>query len=256
MLSKLEHKVQKLKPRRFRVYCVGAAKTGSTSLAAMFKSHYKSAHEPETEKTNQIVINWLDGEIGKSELKRILIKRDRRLNLELESAHPVGYISHILAEVFPASKFIITIREPYSWLKSRLNFHHKFHPSAWESYRDYFWLKRNSEYAPEEIFLKEIGLCSLDTYLQQYSDHYSRVLSLPSHRCLIVKTSDINSSASLLSKFLNINKNSIDVCHSNQTVDKIEPLKEMNSDFVKSKIWQHCNEIITNFFPDSISTYH
>ncbi len=255
MLRKLERKIQKLKPRKFRAYCIGAAKTGSTSLAAMLQSKYKSAHEPETERTNQLVIDWLEGVIDDSELKRTLIERDCRLNLELESAHPIGYISHVLAEVFPNSKFCITIREPYSWIRSRLNFHHRFDPPKWKPYREYFWLKEHAGYAPEEALLEELRLYSLDTYLHQYSDHYRRVLALPSHRCLIIKTSEINNSIVQLSKFLNIDEDSIDLRHSNQNSDKIDPLKEIDSKFVKSKIWQHCNEIISEFFPDSIHTY-
>lgn len=253
--SWIERKVRRLKPKKFRVYCIGAAKTGSTSLAAMFQTNYRAAHEPETEKTNQLVIDWLEGSTSDSELKRLLKERDQRLNLELESAHPIAYVSHILAEVFPESKFIITIREPYSWLKSRLNFHHRFNPVAWQAYRDFFWLKKHSGYALEEYPLKRLGLCSLDTYLQQYSDHYRRVLTLPEHRYLVIKTSDIDSSLSTFSEFLNIDSDSISVRHSNENPEKIEPLKDMDASFVKAKIWQHCAEIIAEFFPDSVTTY-
>ena len=256
MLSlQLKEKISRLRPRRFNVYCVGAAKTGSTSLAKMLQTSYRSAHEPETEATNQMVIDWLNHSIDQTELQQRLIERDRRLNLEVESAHPLGYISDTLADCFPTSKFIITIREPYSWLESRLNFHNKFHPPAWEQYRDFFWTSRHTGYAPEESCLETYGLCSLDTYLHQYADHYSRVLSLPKYRSLLIRTSEINTSIAVIAGFLGVDRKTIEPSHSNQNSDKIEPLKEIEPSFVNAKIWQHCHKIITQYFPEQIHRY-
>ena len=42
-----------------------------------------------------------------------------------------------IGSVFPESKFIITYREPLSWLKSRLNYHHYKKPDNWEKYRNF-----------------------------------------------------------------------------------------------------------------------
>lgn len=173
-MKKLKYKIRRLKPKT-KAYYISATKKRSTSLVAMLQSNHKSTYELETERVNQIVVNRLEGNIINLELKRILMKRNRRLNLELKSAHSLGYMSHVLSEVFLDSKFVITIKDPYSWLKSQLNFYYRFDPPAWKFYREYFWLKRHSKYAPEEALLEETGLCSLDICLQPCLNHYRHV---------------------------------------------------------------------------------
>ena len=244
-----------LLPRKFQVYCVGAAKTGSTSLASMFAS-YRAAHEPDTIRTNQLVIDWLEQKIERSDMERRFHNRDRRLKLELESSHPLGYVSDILAQIFPDAKFIITIREPYSWLESRLNFHYQTDPPVWKAYRKYFWTDRHSGYAPEETLLMNFGLCSLDTYLSQYADHYARVFSnIPEERSLVLKTSQLSQSIAKIADFLGVKESTIRLAHSKKSPNKIQPLKEMNPQFVKSKIYHHCHDLITEQFPNNISDY-
>ena len=92
-LLRLGKQIKHLKPRRFHCYCVGAAKTGTTSIASSFKTAYRAKHEPEARQTNRLVINYLEGEISKKELQASLVKRDQKLRLEMESAHPLGYLS-------------------------------------------------------------------------------------------------------------------------------------------------------------------
>lgn len=249
VLGTLRHKISRLRPRHFHCYCVGAAKTGTTSIANSFQKNYRVAHEPETEQTNRLIIHYLENKITKKSLIQELKKRDRRLNLEMESAHPLGYVAGDLAEIFPKALFIITIREPLSWLKSRLNYHHKRHPPAWEEYRDYFWIQKNTEYAPEEQILKEYNLCSLDTYLQQYADHYRRVLAeVPEDRRMIIKTSDINQSLPLIAEFLGQSSINLEPKHSNREENKIQPLEAIDAQFVQEKIDFHCHDLITRFF--------
>lgn len=251
MVTNLKERLRRLKPRNLKVYCVGAAKTGSTSLAAMFRPHYRAAHEPETSRTNQLVIDWLENSLSYEDVKQRLLERDRRLYLDVESAHPLGYVSSILAETFPRAKFIITIREPHAWLRSRLHFHYKFNPPAWEAYRNYFWWQRHQGYAPEEAILEQYGLCSLETYLQQYADHYERVLQLPKDRCLVIRTGDINDAPLLLAHFLKIRPDQLRMRHRNRHDDKIDPLREIDPEFVQEKVWHHCGRIIAQYFPET-----
>src|SRR5690348_13414736 len=101
--------------RRFHAYCIGAPKTGTTSIAAMFRAHYRAAHEPSAQATNRLVIGALESKIAGESLVQHLRTRDATLGLELESAHPLGYLGGALARVFPGARFIITLREPKSW---------------------------------------------------------------------------------------------------------------------------------------------
>ena len=248
--------LKKEQPRRFHIYCVGAAKTGTTTVAEMFKDHYRAEHEPETEPTNQFVIDYLERKIDSNKGEKFLRERDRRLNLELESAHPLGYASDILAGFFPEAKFIITIREPYSWLESRLNYHFQKDPPAWRSYRQYFWTDRQQNYNDEESFLAKCELCSLDVYLAQYADHYRRVLSsVPENRRLLVKTHELEASVPVIAEFAGIPQDTLQIAHSKRSEGKIQPLKAINPGYTRETIWRHCEKIIRTFFPDTVQKY-
>lgn len=255
-METIKEQTQSIMPRKFQVYGVGCAKTGSTSLASMFSLSYRAAHEGKPAETNRLIIDWLEKRINKAELKKQLIQRDQELNLELESAHPLGYLSDILVETFPNAKFIITIREPYSWLKSRLNFHHKVDPPLWREYRDYFWKRVHQGYADEEKILSDFNLFSLDTYLSQYSDHYTRVLNqIPKEKFLLIRTSELNNSIPSLAQFLGIQQDTLTTSESNVNPDKIKTIENMDHEFVKEKIWFHCQEIITKYFPETLKNY-
>ncbi|CAN5553521.1 hypothetical protein BH23BAC1_BH23BAC1_48150 [soil metagenome] len=252
----LIQRINRFKPRKFHAYCIGAAKTGTTSVASMFKDSYRARHEQEVEKTNRLVIDLLEGKIDNDKLSQFLKERDRRLNLEMESSHPLGYLSNYLATLFPNSLFIITVREPLSWLKSRLNFHYKVHPKAWNEYRDYFWTQRNGSYNPEEKLLENYGLCSLDVYLSQYADHYRRVLEgVPEERRLIVRTSEIIEKIPDMAKFLGANPKKIVGAHMKRSENKITPLDEIDENYVKGRIFYHCESLINQFFPEKLLLY-
>ena len=80
IVNQIKHKILGAHHRRFQIYCIGAAKTGTTSMASMFSGKYYAEHEPETKKTNQLVIDYLEKNISREEVSRSLINRDRRLN--------------------------------------------------------------------------------------------------------------------------------------------------------------------------------
>ena len=143
--------VKHLFPREFQVYCVGAPKTGSTSLWSMFSYSFRATHEPDVAGTNPLVISWLDNKVGRLELEKALRERDRNLGLELESSHLLGYVSDVIADIFADAKFLITIREPYSWLESRLNFHYKVESTRMETLSGFFLGKKSSRICSRRI---------------------------------------------------------------------------------------------------------
>src|SRR5699024_1010477 len=160
--------------------------------------------------------------------------------------------SGVLADLFPDALFLVTVRDPYSWLESRLNFHYKKDPLQWREYRHYFWISRQTEYAPEEEELRRLGLCSLDVYLSQYADQYRRVLSaVPPERRLIVRTGQINDQLPSIAALIGApSSNVVTSAHSNQQKEKIAPLDKINVDFVRSRVHEHCSDILSEFFPE------
>tara|TARA_R110002110_G_scaffold91264_1_gene237374 strand:+ start:25992 stop:26726 length:735 start_codon:yes stop_codon:yes gene_type:complete len=222
----------------------------------MFQHRYDSRHEPDIANTNAAIIQYLENLTSESAMAAYLRERDQQLKLELESTHSLVYVAQNLVELFPAARYIVTIREPMEWLRSRMNFHFKKHPPVWEQYRQYFWMDRVTDYAPEEALLREHELASLDVYLAQYNDHYERIESaLPKDKTLILRTNEISNACDRIADFLNIKAATIFSEHANTQPEKALFVDQLDTEFVVQKVWQHCSELIRNYFPERLGFY-
>jgi len=255
-LSKIKRWIVGCLPRKFHCFVVGAEKTGTTSLHSMLKNNFRSGHEVDPQQTLQLAIDYQKGTLTKEQAGNILINRDQLLNLEMESAHHFAYICDILVEIFPIAKFIITIREPYSHLESRLNWNKTQSHPAWRNYINFFIEREHLGYEKEEILLREKNLYSLDTYLKQYADHYKRVLNtIPIEKRIIIKTNELNYSTEKIAHFLDIDSRKIIIAHSKKNTGKERILDNLDQSFVRNKIWHNCKEIIKEYFPETKHLY-
>lgn len=255
--DKIRRKTGKVLPRRFHCYCIGAAKTATTSISSMFEHHFDSQHEADIQNTNHNIINYLENKTTQEQMLDYLKERDQQLQLELESTHSLIYIANELSSLFPDAKFIVTVREPMDWIRSRINFHFKKHPPEWEEYRQYFWMDKTEGYADEEVLLKENDLASLDAYLSQYAQHYSLVAkNIPQNRRLIIRMDDISHKNTEIAEFLGIKASKIVPEHSNSQPNKAAFIDQLDQQFVIQKIWHHCQDLIEEFFPEQVSYYN
>ena len=107
-------------PRRFHAYGCGMAKTGTHSIYALF-GNYRTAHEVDLRRMVRLAVASLDGSISDQEIERLLLRRDRQLWLEMDSSNINGDLIRPLVRISPQAKFILTIRDVYSWLDSAIN---------------------------------------------------------------------------------------------------------------------------------------
>ncbi len=170
MIKKILKKL--LISRKIHGFCLGAAKTGTTSVAKMFSRHYRSAHEPKVPELTLKTELLISKQLNEVQIIQWLHHRDNEMLLEMEASHPLGYFSTWLPQIFPKAKFIVTLRDPLVWLRSRLDFHKQKTPPEWQRYRDFIWGKGHKKYEPEENILQNLNLYSLDAYLSQYSEQY------------------------------------------------------------------------------------
>lgn len=248
MMNLIDYILQ-LRKKRVHVFCIGAAKTGTTSISHIYNPVFRAAHEPEVNKTTNLIIDYLSKTISVDECKKQIIDRDRKLNLELESSHPLGYLAPHLVELFPNAKFIVTIRDPKSWLKSRVNFHFNKTPSEWIKYRDFIWSKHHNNYEKEEAYLQENGLYSLEAYLKQYSEQYKIIFnSVPKERMILIKTSEISSSVDKISNFIGYKGKNLHPIHTNKLEKNLNLETKISPKFVDEKVKQYCGWISEQFF--------
>ena len=241
-------------PRRFHAYCVGSVKSGTHSIAAMFGANYRAAHEPESAEFIETILSASQGTLTESECRQFLIQRDLRLWLELEASHLLGYLLPEVLAAFPDARYILTIRDCYSWLDSYINQLVYRNPGThWQRFSEWRYPMEQRRYAPEEERLKARGLCPLDLYLGLWKEHNEKVLGLvPAERLLILRTHEIPASSRQIADFLGVPAASLDMScsHSYRAEGKLHLLRQIERDFLDAKFQQHCQELMNRFFPE------
>lgn len=248
-----------LRPRRFHLYCVGAPKTGTMSMAQLFRKYYRAAHEPGMAALAGVVEATYAGAIGRQELRRFLRAHDRERRLEMESSHPIALFCGELVQVFPEAKFILTVRDCHSWLDSAINQHlgdlrhpDPHQPAYWKRLNDLYF-GRAGGHPPAERVLEQAGLYTLDGYLSFWAAHYRRVLdAVPEDRLLVVRTDRLSRELDRIARFAGIPADTLDATrrHSHRTAAKYDLVAQIDRAYLDEKVDRHCAELMRRFFPE------
>ncbi|MGH6820932.1 MAG: sulfotransferase, partial [Methylocella sp.] len=183
-------------------------------------------------------------------------KRDRRMALEVDSSFLNYEILEVLLKEFPDARYILTIRDCYSWLDSLFN-----HSLRLKENKDPRWLKLPqiwppSEplmHAPEEYELKERGLGTLDRQFSWWTRRISTVLTKASAaQLLVVRTDEITNRAFEIADFCGLPSHAVrkDRSHAFFGSEKCGILRRIDRAFVETKVEKHCRELMTRFFPE------
>jgi hypothetical protein len=186
-----------LPPRRLDICCCGLSKTGTHSMAGIFED-YRSAHHPDAYRRIQLAIRYLRGGIDHAAAERVLERRDRLLWLEMESSSLAGILIEPFLRACPDKKFLLTIRDVFTWCDSWLdhNINAPPKPGAPFTMLDHVRL-RVDDFPPtkHDAPLVARGFPSLACYLQLWASHNERVLdAVPAERLLVVRTEELSAS--------------------------------------------------------------
>ena len=242
--------------RAFHAYCIGTSKSGTHSIAGLFQPRYKAAHEPEQYEFIQLLLATQKGALDKTQLKEQLIKRDQRLGLELESSNLLTFFVESLLDEFLEAKFILTIRDCYSWLDSCLN--HQVNAQRtedmlfWWRYRDVCFRSEPCQHAAQEKLLAQYDLYTLDGYLSYWRRVNEKILAtIPPERLLIVRTVEIAQSIDKIAQFLHIPVETLNRSRSHlyRAKKKFDLLRQIDRDFLEQKVEFYCQDIMSQYFP-------
>lgn len=253
--TKLYHSYKQLiYNRKTRLYCVGAAKTGTHSIESMFNNMIRSGHEPDDQEVIDKIIKLSMGQISEKSMISYIRKRDNKLCLDVDSSQLNFYfISYIIKE-FTDALFLLTIRDCYSWLDSFIN--HSLSRSTsknWIKFRDFRFQADLFSHPPEEQVLKLKGLYTLDGYLSYWAYHNNKVLdSILSDRLMVVRTNEITSKALNIANFAGLPKESVQTqkTHSYKNPQKYNILQEVPEDYLEAKVSKHCEPLMAKYFPE------
>jgi hypothetical protein len=245
------------RPRRFHAYCVGTPKSGTVSIWGLFAGQYRARHEPEAKEVIEVMDGAVHGRVDPTRIARFFRERDKRLLLELESSHPTAYFLETLVREFGDAKFILTIRDCYSWLESvfgqQLSLPRTGALAFYGRMRDAYYRPDLFHHAPEERVLAERGLYTLDGYLSYWASHYSRALTLvPPERLLVVRTREIERDIEKIAAFVGVSAESLtrEQSHLNRAATHHALLSRIDREFVEKKVDRYCRPLMARFYPE------
>jgi hypothetical protein len=245
-----------IRPRRLDVCCCGLSKTGTHSMAGIFEN-YRSAHHPDGEMRLSLAGAFLKGEVDVAAAQRVLWRRDRLLWLEMESSSLAGILIDALSEACPRKKFVLTIRDVYSWCDSWIDQNINRPPtdsSPWAAL-DQIRL-RVGDFAPTKFDspLTARGFPPLACYFQLWANHNSRVLqAVPTDRLLLVKTGEIATKMQEIAAWAGAPLETLRTDRSwlFATVKKHRVLETLDKSYVRETADRFCGALMSEYFPEA-----
>jgi hypothetical protein len=246
-----------------KAFCVGQAKSGTASLASLLAANHRAAHEPEREQILSMILRESRGEISAEAFSSYLLERDQRLNLEYDIAWANQFLIGHLLTVFPAAKFIILVRDPYTWLQSICgHLASREIPPDVRPFLNWWYRPDMYPHTQHDRALKGLGIDSIAAYLNAWNRHIIVCTeSIPPGRRLILKTHELNRSHPQLAEFLQIPVASLDLRngHVNRGTwtDRLDSLVDRR--YLVEMVTSICGEQMARHFPGVASAddaYH
>jgi hypothetical protein len=241
--------------RGIHLYGVGLPKSGTASIAELF-SEYRSSHEPKNRAFLKDRNLYLKRQLSEAQMRRLLRDRDRQLALEVESSHFYVYVVDLLVTMHPAAKFVLTIREPISWLRSFINDTHSFDSrdpsSVWNVYRD-LRMRTAVPHPAEEKILAEAGLYALEGYFSYWRTHIERVTkAVPCKQLFVVRTSELSNKLQELADFADVPLSSLHVekAYSHKGARRLTFVDGLDQVYLARKCLELCSEPLERWLPD------
>lgn len=242
------------RPPFTRAFCVGQAKSGTASLCGLLSGAYRAVHEPERAEVLSIILREARGEITSEDVRAWLVERDARLALEYDIAWANQFLVGHLRDVFPETRFVVLIRDPYTWLGSVAgHLLSRDIPSEVRTFLD--WWFRPNEYppGPGDEALVGTGLYSVDAFLAAWNRHLETCrAALPATRTLTLRTHELHRSHARLAEFLGIPADTLSVeqGHLNQRTwtGRLEDLVSL--EHLESSVERLCADNLRRYFPE------
>jgi len=233
--------------RKFKVYNVGLAKTGTTSIARIF-NNYHAQHEFLLRETGHRIKDFNQRKITKDALRDFIRTRDGIGNFEMDSTFCHSYYLDILAEEFPAAQFIFTIRDCYSWVDSVINM---VSTHSQITHLDLIF-GLPPALLGNEAALRQNFYQYVDDLLVLWSSVNAAILEkLPGDRSLIIRTHEISKKIGALARLIEIPAKTLDLNNSHEfkAAHKLNLLQEMDYDYLEAKFKHYCSSLMKEYFP-------
>lgn len=222
-------------------------------MSGLFGSRYRAQHEADGEDLIDTIIAAGAREISESERVQRIMERDRRRWLELDSSALNYFFLDIFIDRFPESRFILTLREPLSWLDSVFNqFLQPEIEPHWQRFAEWWFEPQRYGFSAHEKAIEERGLFPVDCCLERWAEHTRTVLAtVPRERLLVVRTAEINTDIPRIAEFVGVPPNTLNAerSHLYKAAEKHDLVAQLDPSFLEDRVEHHCGALVQEFFP-------
>ena len=237
-----------------KAFCVGQAKSGTASLYGLLRRHHRAAHEPERERTLDLILREARGELDQHSIRDELEQRDQRLSLDYDIAWANQFLLDHLLTVFPDATFIVLIRDPYTWLQSMVgHLISRQIPPDVRAFLDWWFKPAQYPHSSHDRVLETHGVYSIEAYARAWNRHVKHCTQvIPPTRRLILKTHAIKRSHRQIADFLKIPEESLDAGsgHLNRSTWKERLDSLVDRAYLEEVVGSVCGDTLTLYFPE------
>lgn len=224
----------------------------------------KSAHEPDALALLNLILQLDAGRIDQAVFSQLVSQVIQRQGLVLNVSQINGFIVETLYGLYPTARYVLTIRDCRSWVRSFVN-HQVKRPVGqgryWHGFRQLRFRPDEHPYRPEDRVLEAGGLYSLDAYLSYWLWHNSVVLkTVPVGQLLVTPTLGLTGDGEPIARFLGIDPGQQDPERLNEFRGRYvtSPLDEMDQAYLADRIGactQALIEAAGDRLPEAVTRY-
>jgi hypothetical protein len=239
---------------------VGGPKSGTHSIATIFHRGYRAEHEPKSSVLIPFLLKKEVGLVSESECRDFILKRDEFLSLEMESNHLLYFFIEELVSAFPEAKFVLTIRDCYSFVDSMINhmLPRRFlrvlkYARLWKASRDVMFNSLGTAYEEGEEAFARHHVYPLRGYLAHWTYLNEKILSIvPKDRLLIVRTKDIRQRLPEIAQFVGADFSLLDTrrTHTFRARWKYHLVEQLDRAFLERSVDRYCRPLMDRFYPE------
>jgi Sulfotransferase domain len=224
-------------------------------MAGLFES-YRSVHHPDQTVRLPLAAQYLKSEVEEVAAERVLRRRDRLMRLEMESSTLAGILIEPLSKACPKKKFILTIRDVYSWCDSWIDHNINEPPSSSSPWGALDRIRLRVDGVEPTRFdapLTERGLPPLACYFGLWADHNGHVLDvLPPTRLLVIETSQLLAKTSELAAWAGVPPETLRTERGwlFSTPRKHHMLATLDRSYVQDTADRVCGRLMDRYFPE------
>lgn len=216
----------------------------------IFKRSFRAEHEYMLMPTLSAVIGHAKGEMTRSQFVEFVVQRDASGALDVDAAGFHFLYADVLLDLHPRARFILTIRDCYSWLNSCIGLlSDDFYRSEKAKFIGNF-INNVNQVSDGRFTWTTRPRCKvcLKQLMKMWSAASVALLRIPTDRLLVLRTGDLTNSIQAIAEFAGVAASDLDVDHANKGPG-LNFLSCFDGDRLDRLVQRHCGHLMAERFP-------